>query len=134
MAKRARYPGPDTEYEEAEDAPAGLPAAASVATPAKAGRSALRSDKRYRVTDVRAAIWIVTDDDQLARMAKGDRIPKGDRLVRRCVTGDVVTDVPKASEAWMVTAGWIVPADSPADRWSPAAMKAAAEAEEGGEA
>lgn len=84
-----------------------------VAPAAKPKASAdLRDRKPYRVTAVRDGLYIVTDDDQLARMIAGERIPPHARKVRYAPTGAIVTDLPAKSVPGLLAAGWIEPAPS----------------------
>lgn len=71
--------------------------------------AALRDPGTYRVGTARGAIWIITDDDQLARILKGERIPKAERKVKRYVSGEIVKGIPATSVPWMLSGGWIEP-------------------------
>lgn len=75
---------------------------------------ALRDPGTYRVGTARGAIWIITDDDQLARILRGENIPKAERKVKRYVSGEIVKGIPATSVPWMLSGGWIEPAaDAP---------------------
>lgn len=71
---------------------------------------ALRDPGTYRVGTARGAIWIITDDDQLARVLRGENIPKAERKMRRYASGELVTGIPATSLPWMLSGGWVEPA------------------------
>lgn len=81
-----------------------------VKKPAPAKPAPLRDPRTFIVGAARGAIWIITDDDQLARVQKGERIPKAERKMARYASGERVTGIPAASVPWMLSGGWIVPA------------------------
>lgn len=81
--------------------------------PAKA--AALRDRTPYRVTSVRSALLILTDDDQLARLVAGEYIPHEERKTRRAPSGEIVRDLPTISVPSLLASGKIEPVeDAPA--------------------
>lgn len=100
------------------------PAATAAPAPAPKRAGGLRADGAYRVLDKRAFIEYPADDDQLAALIKGDKIPRADRKVKRVHTGEIATGIPAASVKGLVASGWICEANGPDDpyRKAPAAV------------
>lgn len=75
----------------------------------------LRSAVVYRVLSKRGQLIIPNDDEQLARMVKGEIIPRDQLVVLRVEPGQTTDRVPLASELVLQTSGWIAVAGSDAD-------------------
>lgn len=103
------------------------PAATTAPAPAPKRAGGLRADGAYRVLDKRAFIEYPADDDQLAALLKGDKIPRADRKVKRVHTGEIATGIPAASIKALVASGWVCEANGPNDPYRKAPAPAAAD-------
>jgi len=79
--------------------------------PKRSAGSTIRDGRAWRVTDRRAGLIYMADDDQIAAMARGDRIPLAERAWKEAPAGAIVTDLPAVSVPGLLAAGWIEPAD-----------------------
>lgn len=89
-----------------------------------AAKSSLRSTVVYRVLSKRGQLIIPDDDEQLARMLKGEIIPRDQLTVLRVEPGQTTDRVPLASERVLQTSGWICVAGSDEDPYRGGAAEA----------
>ena len=102
-------------------------------TPTPPPAKKLRDAGKWRVLlppdrpDSDGMIMYPADDAQLARLLKGDTIPRAEREMKKVFPGDVVGDFPAKSVPWMHEAGWITEANGPDDPYkkAPKAAKGA---------
>lgn len=107
-------------------APAATVAPAPAPAPAPKRAGGLRAPGAYRVLDKRAFIEYPDDDDQLAALVKGDKIPRADRKVKRVHSGEIATGIPAASIKALVASGWVCEANGPDDPYRKAPAPVAA--------
>lgn len=91
------------------------------APPPKVKPSGLRAAGEWRVLPVRAALLLITDDGQLARVLKGESIPKEELHTRWAIAGEIATDIPASSLTWMLEGPepWVCKANGPDDPYTP---------------
>lgn len=103
------------------------PATAPVASPAPKAKGGLRSPVAWRILKPRGSaggVRVITDDDQLARVLKGDQLPKADLKIRWYEPGEVAMDIPASAVGWLTEGDdpLICEANSAADPYSDAAV------------
>lgn len=79
--------------------------------PAAPAAKDLRDRRPYRVTAVRAGLYIPIDDDIERRRKNGEDIPLPERKFRFAPTGEIVRDMLASSVPSLLANGWIEPVE-----------------------